>query len=453
MKNLLLFSLVVCTTMAMAQNNPINFEPGGFGADWTWATFEAPAGQVNPEFSVVPNVLVNDVNPSANVARMVISYPSDAPWGQAGCESQQGTDLGTFSFTDQNSTVTLLFYQEGFASNVALKFSTATGAAFFEKIFPNNLANQWVEATFDMSEWIGNPLGGQPGQIIFFPSYGPRATGHTVYFDNVVFGPPAPAAGDPEAPAPDPTVDEALVLSVYSGAYTNNVVANFNFNAFQGAGTISEVQIQGNNTGKIEGLTFYGAQWTAANVSEFDTVHLDYYATTSTAFNFYLIDQAAGIPGGAPQEPRYAFGPGGDAPLQTGEWVGVDIPLQHFLDFNTGNFTFNLNNIFQWKFDGNGNLFFDNIYFYKEGPSSVGNMSISSRLMALPNPSNNAWSVRSDQGAIQQLRLYNQLGQLVWSSAVVADQIAIPATTLKRGVYTARVATDQGVGVIKLMKE
>ena len=124
-------------------------------------------------------------------------------------------------------------------------------------------------------------------------------------------------------------------MSVYSDAYATNVVSNFNFNAFQGAGTISQEDIEsdGNIKIKIENLTFYGAQWDALDISSYTYVHLDYYATTSSAFKFHLIDETAGIPGGNAEEPRFAFATsGGDETFVQGQWNRVFIPLQHFLD-------------------------------------------------------------------------------------------------------------------------
>jgi len=188
MKRIILLSFLGTATLGFAQNNPVDFEPDGFGADWNWATFEAPEGEQNPEFSVVPNISVDDVNGSANVARMVISYPSTESWGQAGCETEHGAGIGEFTITEENSTVSMMVYQEGFASPVALKFATPVGAAFFETIVQNDVADAWFEVEFDMSNYIGHTLPGETDQIIFFPSYGPRETGHTVYFDNVVFG-------------------------------------------------------------------------------------------------------------------------------------------------------------------------------------------------------------------------------------------------------------------------
>ena len=64
--------------------------------------------------------------------------------------------------------------------------------------------------------------------------------------------------------------------------------------------------------------------------------HLDYW-TNSSEFSFFLIDQTAGLSGGEPEEPRYKIATtGGDETLVQGEWKSVFIPLQHFLDFDSG---------------------------------------------------------------------------------------------------------------------
>ncbi len=453
MKKFVILFLMSSAQWVFGQNAPINFEPGGIGATWTWATFEAPAGESNPTFSIAPNILVDANNPSATVAKMEIAYATNASWGSAGCESMHNADLGAFSFTTENSSVSLQFYQEGFAAPVALKFATSFGAAFPEVIVQNTIANAWVTAVFDLSQWIGNPLGGQPDQIIFFPSYGPRETGHTVYFDNVVFGPAAPGPQDPLTPAPNPIIDEDLVLSVYSDFYTSNTVSAYNFNAFQGSGAVSQIQIQGNNTGKIQGLSFYGADWANANINEFDSLHFDYWARNSAGFAFFVINASNGIPGGSPAEPRYSIlANGGDEALVQEEWVRVSIPLQHYLDFPTPGFTYTLNAVNQYKFEGNGDVFFDNIFFSKEGSVGVNELS-ESTFRTYPNPSNEAWTVAAEGSIILWVTLYDVLGKQVASFSPQTTQARIDGAALNAGIYFARVSTSEGIGTIKLIKE
>ncbi len=452
MKKFYLIPLFFAGTLAFGQNAPIDFEEGGIGADWTWATFEAPEGENNPTFSIVPNVSVDATNPSTTVAKMEIEYATDAAWGSAGCESAHNADLGAFSFTTENSSVSLMFYQEGFAAPVALKFATPSGAAFPEVVIQNDIADAWVQVTFNISAWIGDPLGGQPDQIIFFPSYGPRETGHTVYFDNVVFGPAGPDPLDPMTPAPDPTIDEDLVISVYSDFYLNNTVENLNLNAFQGAGTVSEIQIEGNNTGKVQGLTFYGADWTNVDITEYDSVHFDYWARNSTGFNFYVINASNGIPGGAPEEPRYSIAAAGDEALVQDEWVRVSIPLQHFLDYPTGSFTYTLDAVNQYKFDGNGDVFFDNIFFSKDGTVGLPTLP-ESAFEAYPNPSTDFWTITSKRSELVRVEVYNMLGQEVAAFTPNSKQVRIVASEFKAGLYFVRATTLEGMRTLKLIKE
>lgn len=453
MKKLAFLLLLSSAFVAQGQNAPITFEPGGFGADFTWATFEAPEGETNPTFSVVPNVSVDGENPSATVAKMDIEYATAANWGSAGCETMHNGDVGPFTITAENSTVTVQFYQVGFAAPVALKFATTEGAAFGETVVQNTIADEWVTVQFDMSGWIGSTLPGILDQVIIFPSYAPRETGHVVYFDNVSFGPQGAGPEDPETPAPDPTIDEELVISVYSDFYTNNTVSAFNFNAFQGGGNVSQIQIEGNNTGKVEGLTFYGADWTNADINEYDSVHFDYYARNSSGFGFFVINASNGIPGGAPEEPRYTISSAdGDETLVQDEWVRVSIPLQFYLDYPTGSFTYTLDAVNQYKFEGNGDVFFDNIFFSKQGSVGVTELPASS-FSTYPNPSNGAWTIASEGAMIQWVEVYDVMGKQVASYSPLSPIAIIDGAELTTGFYVARVSTTEGVGTIKLIKQ
>ncbi len=455
MKKVFLLSTLLIGGAAFAQTSPIDFEPGGNGADFSWATFEAPEGFSNPTFTVEANPVTDGINSSATAAKMDIAYPTTDAWGKAGCETDNpGMNMGLFSFDENNSTVSIMIYQEGFAAPVALKFANNTFGAQLETVVPNTVADEWVEITFNMSPLIGSGLA-PFSQLIFFPSYAPRETGHVVWFDNITFGEGGSGSGDPMVSAPDPTIDESLVLSAYSNTYMTNTVENFNLNAFQGGGTISEVDIEsdGNLTLKIDGLTFYGAQWTAVDLNEYDYVHLDYWSTSSTAFNFYLIDQTAGIGGGAPEEPRFSFGaPGSDAEIVQGEWVSVFIPLQHFLDYDFGSFPYDLNDIFQWKFDGNGTLWVDNVYFTTEEALSVSDV-VAEGVKAFPNPAVSDWTITSEFSAIKEVRVFNVLGQVVYSATPNASMTQIDASGLDKGFYLTQVRTELGTATIKLIKE
>ncbi len=265
----------------------------------------------------------------------------------------------------------------------------------------------------------------------------------------------------------DPTVSAPEIgstgtdLYVYSGL-PGSAVTNFNFNAFSGPGgqiTVEEVDIEGNgnNTGRIEGtgaFFFYGAQWDAVDLvaGGYQFVHLNYYATTTTEFNFFLIDQTAGIPGGDPTEPRFRFGGATpDAAIVAGEWQSVFIPLQHFLDFTPANANYDLNDIFQWKFDGNGEVYFDNIFFSTSNSLSADSFEIADFNVS-PNPTKDVWTIATQNITMTNVLVYDILGKEVISLTPNDTEVTIDASSLKDGIYITKIQSAQGTRTVKLIK-
>lgn len=265
--------------------------------------------------------------------------------------------------------------------------------------------------------------------------------------------------GPPTTDAPE-IASTGTDLYVYSGL-PGSSVANFNFNAFNGpAGdvTVSEIDIEGNgnNAGRIQGtgaFFFYGAQWDAVDLvaGGYQFVHLNYYATTTTEFNFFLIDATAGIGGGDPTEPRFRFGGDTpDAPIVPGSWQSVFIPLQNFLDFTPANANYDLNDIFQWKFDGNGEVFFDNVYFSTSNTLSSEQFSVSD-FKVFPNPSSNVWTINSNK-QINEIQLFDVLGKTISTVNPNSLNAEINAASLNKGIYFAIISTANGSESIKLIK-
>ncbi len=164
-----------------------------------------------------------------------------------------------------------------------------------------------------------------------------------ILVDNIYFYevPSSPTTG-----APVPTDDPADVLSIFSDTYTN--VAGTDFNPNWGQATqVSQVSIAGNNTLRYAGLNYQGTQFASAlDVSGHTNIHLDYYSATSTNLNFYLISP------GPTEVPKPLSVP------TTSGWNSIDIPLSDFSPVD-------MSNVIQFKVDGNGDIYFDNIYFKK----------------------------------------------------------------------------------------
>jgi beta-glucanase (GH16 family) len=149
----------------------------------------------------------------------------------------------------------------------------------------------------------------------------------------------------PVSAAPIPTDNPDNVLSIFSDTYAN--ISGVDYSPIDGQSTIDpQVDIAGNNTLKYQNLNFQVTDFSgnAQDVSGMNSLHIDYWTSYSTDLNFSLISSG-------PVESSYAL------PITIGEWVSVDIPLAEFPN------TVDLTDIIQLKFEGNGTVFLDNIYF------------------------------------------------------------------------------------------
>ena len=445
MKNKTSFVFVVISTLFLmsnliAQNNPINFEAGGFGANWTWTVFE---NNTNPPLEIIPNPDISGINTSATVAKFT-ALQAGNPW--AGCESLHGSDIGTFTLDATNSTVKIMVWKS-VISDVGLKFVLPNGDALPEIKVANTLINQWEELTFDFSSRIGHPATIGQDQIVIFPDFNlaGRTQDNVVYFDNITFS-PGVVAGVPTVSAPMPTLPANNVISVFSDAYNDIPGTNLNPNWGQ-ATVVSFLNIQGDTTMKYSGLNYQGIELgspqnlTAAGMQY---LHLDFWNANSTDLGVFLIS-----PG--PVETRVSLVP----PGTTESWVSVNIPLTDFAPVD-------LSNVFQFKFDGNGTVYLDNIFFsttvsdVKELPN--GTPTDFSLNQNYPNPFNPTTNIRFSLPEANQvtLKVYDMLGQEV--ATLVNEfmnsgsyEVTFDAAELTTGLYFYSISAGNFSSVKKML--
>lgn len=194
-----------------------------------------------------------------------------------------------------------------------------------------------------------------------------------VFVDNIYFYDSGmePGGDAPTTAAPLPTEPAGNVISIFSDAYTN--VDGSNLNPDWGQATaVSEVSIAGNNTLLYAGLNYQGLELAGSlDVTGMTHLHIDYWTNNSSMLNAFLIS-----PG--PEEVASALS------VPTTGWASVDIPLADFSPVD-------LADIIQFKFDGNGNIYLDNIYFYNDDGGGGGD----SPATAAPAPGYDAGSVIS----------------------------------------------------------
>lgn len=347
MRNFLILLMILgLSSLGKAQNAPITFEPGEFGATWSWNVFE---NNTNPPLEIISNPDPNGLNISTKVAKFT-ALQAGQPW--AGCESLQGIDLGTFQWNDSNRIVKIMVWKS-VISDVGIKFDTETGWAQIEKKVSNTLVNQWEELTFDFSNYINPPAGnGSLGRIVIFPDFNlaGRTQDNVTYFDNITFSASGAPSDEPSAPAPIPPVRNAAdVISIFSGAY--NDIAGTEFNPNWGQSTlVATIDIQGNQTLRYANFNYQGTQFSnPVDASGMDKLHLDMWTADATSVNIFCISDG-------PKETAYSL------PITPGQWVSYDIPLSAFANVD-------MTKLIQFKFDGgNGSqkIYLDNIYFFNE---------------------------------------------------------------------------------------
>jgi len=343
-----LFSFLLSIT-AVCQKGPINFEADGNGASWTWNVFE---NSTNPPLEFIDNPSKTGINTTDKVAKFT-ALKAGNPW--AGTETVHGASaLGPFVLNATNSTIKIMVWKS-VISDVGIKLVASSGWALPELKVANTVINQWEEITFNFSGFINPPASeGVYDQIVVFPDFNlaGRRQDNEIYFDNITFSQGTGIAGGPNTAAPLPIHGAADVISVFSNSYDNIPGTNLN-PAWGQATTVTQLLIEGNNTLKYAGLNYQGTELgSAQNLTNMDFLHLDFWTANSTALNVFLIS-----PG--PAETPFAL------TVPTTGWSSVDIPLSAFSAVD-------LSNVIQLKFDGNGDIFLDNIYFHKSGGSSAG---------------------------------------------------------------------------------
>lgn len=174
----LLIAFTFLCIIGFAQNAPITFEDGEYGADWSWKTFE---NDDDPALEIVDNP-DKTTNTSNKVAKFT-SRENGNPY--AGCETLHGSDIGEYTMNTNNPTVTIMVYKT-VISDVGIKLVTATGWAKPELKVANTKINEWEKITFDFSTVDHENM--TYDQLVIFPDFKDRSQDNVSYFDNITFG-------------------------------------------------------------------------------------------------------------------------------------------------------------------------------------------------------------------------------------------------------------------------
>ena len=438
MRHSFLLFILLNNVLILAQNSPVTFEPGEFGTNWTWTTFE---NVDNPPLEIVDNTNPSGMNSSNKVAKFT-ALQAGMPY--AGVECAHTIDVGTFTLNTTNCIVKIMVYKP-IISNVGIKFSTASGASTGELLVPNTVINQWEELTFDFTSIIGVPSSSGIDQIIVFPDFQARSATNICYFDNITLGVQGPPLAIPMMPAPNPMFQANQVISMFSNTYTNVPV-----NSWQTAwsqGNLSEIQILGNDTKKYSGLNFIGIETTGnniLNVSNMTHLYMDIWTPNITEFRVKLVDFGNDLSyaGGDDSEHELSFTPIVD------NWVNLDIPLSSFTNLGSTQHIAQL--ILSGNPTGSGVVYVDNVLFHN-ATSSVDELMLTNHLIS-PNPVQNEFSIELTE-AISSVQIFALTGDLLMNQSGV-NLHKVDVSMLGKGVYLCQITTTNGKIVQqKWMKE
>ena len=311
----------------------------------TWGRFGGAAGVEYLQLDYVDNPNPGTVNSSSKVLKI---------------EEDAGIEPWAGFFFNLNEKIIFPAGQEAISidvhsaapgQNVLLKIEDSSNSDNFKEATVTTTATgAWEKLVYNFSAEDSNKY----DRIVIITAINITNSAETTYYiDNIAFSTPVAVeeVSSPAAAPTAPSLDAADVMSVFSDSYTD--VAGTDFNPNWGQSTqVSTEDLGGNSVLKYAGLNYQGTAFASAlDVSGYTSIHIDYWTSDSTALNFFLISSGEG------KEKAKALDVN-----SLGEWKSVDIALTDFSD------VVDLADVIQFKVDGNGTVFFDNIYFHGETP-------------------------------------------------------------------------------------
>lgn len=423
--------------------------------------FDTPASFTFAGFEGLASASI-EADPAPAGTRMnnlrLVSQSTGNPW-QGAEVIQQTTNLKLT--TDKTVSVDVYATQ---AFTLLAKVELGTG--------PNSAASQsyttpntWQTLTFTFTQALDNTAvaNGNYQKIVFFPNWKATNDGFnppgnfTVHVDNIT----SEAASitpdpQPETAAPTPPARPAAdVVSIYSDAYSNIAITNFDAGWCGGAAT-TQVQIAGNNTlKKNSGVVCHGIdfQTNRQNLTDFTHIHFDFYITdadlTGDVFNLKLVEFGGGAGEVSALEVNIN---GGTTPqLVANQWVSVDVPITALGGVVAGNLT--RSDIAQIGITTAmvTNVWYDNIYLHKNTVLGTSDF-VASNVKFYPNPATNVLNIESSL-TIEKVAVYNVLGQEVITKNPQSELVTIDVANLQNGVYVVKATIDGNVTTSRLIKE
>lgn len=389
--------------------------------------------------------LMSDSPDRGNTGKMV-SSSTGQPWQNA-----QLLLTDNYINLTTNKSITFDLYSDN-AQNFLLKIEQpkdgTTGNT--EKSFSHG-GSGWESISVDFT----TPNTGQPVPndqyklVVFFPCYSASfanaAFDSTTYVDNVsgTVGDAIAVHTPPTTNAPTPPTRAATdVISIYSNAYTNINVTNFNPGWGQSGAVDSAFNPTGSGTNTVLAYTnfnYQGTLYDAQDASGMENLHVDVW--TDTAGAILRVTPINNATGGTGVNEFLV-----NVPLVNAGWSSVDLAKSSF----TGMVW---DNLFQFKFDGQtgtnpSNVYVDNIYFWKSATAGIDDHSLNAIKMH-PNPANGIVRFSTASSELLNVSVYNLLGKQVMPVQTIQSELNI--SSLNPGMYFVKMKQGSSIATKQLL--
>ena len=359
-----------------------------------------------------------------------------------------------------NKTMTIDVYSTQ-AFNLLARVENGVASATSATSQAYTTPGQWQTLTFNFAVNYDSPgiANAEYDKIAFHGNWNTANTGYnnppvavTYYLDNIrsefteIVQAPSTAAPTPPARA------ATDVISLFSDAYTNITIANWNqapiWDPIYGK-PVLDVLVASNPTKKIEfaGNGFIGVVLNSYNnATDMTHFHMDYWIQTGTDLTGKVLN---------PKFSNHAAQNGETngfilthLPSTAGSWVSLDIPLSSF----TAQATLNRETLKEFTIQSNlGNVYIDNIYLHKNTTMSSDSFT-ASKVKLYPNPTSNVLNIES-LGTIQTISVYNVLGQEVINKALNSASTSLDVSSLNSGIYVVKTVVDGVTSSTKFIKQ
>ena len=275
-----------------------------------------------------------------------------------------------------------------------------------------------------------------PGSATVAVTSSNNSVTNTYTINFVLTGPSTNAPTPPNRAASD-------VISLFSDAYTNIPVTEWS--TPWDDSNFQDIVLSGNNIKKINFVNFLGVQLAnyvdATSMTHF---HMDYYIEAGVNLVGKVLN---------PKWSNHAAQAGETSalllthlPTTTGSWFSIDVPLSSFGGAQ------NRQALYQFLITSNlGSVYVDNIYLHKNTVLSNDNFA-STKVKLYPNPTSSILNVEAN-GAIQNIAVYNVLGQEVMNKHTEGTSISLDVSSLNSGIYVIKTMIDGNVSSTKFIKE